>query len=118
MADKDRNMIKIECMSDGMSADRNGIVTARFKAPYGEIGDWLKLFGVIGLDLIFATKGEDEGKFFRTGKARFKKVSADKEGEAQIHLYGDEIDVARLQSLKEQAITLAVKIDPDGVSDG
>lgn len=104
-------MLKIECQYDGLSSAKSGITTVKFRAPYGEIVNYIKLFGYINMDLKLGVKPEHDAKFQKLGDARIKAITINKEGDARIQFYGEAFDIECVQSLMDKTIIIGLKAE-------
>ena len=44
-----KSILNVECTYNGLSVARSGVTTIRFKAPFGEIVNYVNILGLIGL---------------------------------------------------------------------
>ena len=107
-----KSILNVECTYNGLSVARSGVTTIRFKAPFGEIVNYVNILGLIGLETQFAIRNDDN-KFKKVGIVRIKSLNINKEGEANIQVYGENLDLPDISSMMEKVIKIGF-IKEDG----
>ena len=103
-------LLQIIATFDNVNVKSNAIGNIRFRFPFSEIGNYSKLLMNIGQKMKGIIVTEDEK--VKLGNIVYKQLSIDKDGEAKFVVEGmsNEMELDKIYSLVEKAITLKVKV--------
>lgn len=99
---------------DTANVKKDGIAAVRFKFPFMEIANWVKLLTHVnapGKMLVIPENGEK----IKFGEVLFKSLSVDKDGEAKLTVEGEanSMDLSQTHTMIDKCVKVCIKFDEE-----
>lgn len=104
--------IKLRTVYDGGTVTNVGVVTVKFKAPYSEIINIVKVLALVGnIFQLFIKEVDSQEKFKAIGNVEFHRLGVDRDGQSTIHFKGSDPKLTNMKDYIEKEVYIAIKVD-------